>query len=84
MTAKEALEVLNLEIYMHTDESRKMKEAAKDLLQETIDKANKYDEKETPLKVITFIDSSDLMCNKCHNLMKIKTNYCDNCGHRLE
>jgi len=68
-----------------------------DIVQELIDKANKYDEKETPIKLIE--DDSeydkygecDFLCPNCKKLLGSETydecldyKYCPKCGQRLE
>lgn len=54
------------------------------LLQEAIDKANKYDDKETPKEVFGTKQSS--FCPVCNRwLTDYKgVNYCPNCGQKLK
>ena len=66
-----------------------VKEVTKTLnsLQEAIDKANKYDDKETPKKFKKILDYS-VVCPSCgHHLDKIlgrNYDYCPTCGQKLD
>jgi rubrerythrin len=56
------------------------------LLQEAIDKANKYDEKETPKKSVFDADiKCGWFCPKCDYRLNTKyINYCPDCGQKLD
>lgn len=58
------------------------------IIQEAVDKANKYDEKEKPKKPIRFIDKfyvGPYKCPVCKTIPHTYTQkYCDECGQRLD
>lgn len=59
-----------------------------DIVQELIEKANKYDKKETPTK-IEYGNTGIPYCSKCkHSYLRDargnQNNYCGYCGQRLE
>ena len=55
------------------------------IIQKAVDKANKYDEKETPKKVKPFPNSFYIKtCPNCGSTLEIVRNYCDECGQRLD
>lgn len=63
-----------------------------DRIQRDIDKAKKYDEKETPKKVIEFtseITNSEeaytfFTCTDCRMLLLPNQKYCSHCGQKLD
>lgn len=54
-------------------------------LQEAVDKANKYDEKETPKKPIPYLNSL-FQCGNCKGIFQNHhyQNRCPNCGQKLD
>lgn len=98
---QEALHFLSIDEDCNDTECKKCsikkicrKYSAINILQEAVDKANKYEEKETPKKVVheymqhPTIDCDQLFdyysCPNCSINLDHKRSYCEDCGQALD
>lgn len=56
----------------------------KKILQQAIDKAIKYDVKETPLEPVYHTELHKVVCRKCEEVVHGGYKYCHHCGNKID